>query len=136
MLSKAQKGVKFYEYWNQVKNQTSLPLIFYNELDFLGANLHYLANQQEQSLALYESLVSQSDDLMSRGLVLNNYGVSLTKDMVEKTDKLAQQAAGKGDQNMDKEEFKQLQLGLKDDILKIAKVFEDSILENEGQFFS
>jgi hypothetical protein len=45
---------------------------------------------------------------MSRGLVLNNYGVSLTKDMVEKTDKLAQQAAGKGDQNMDKEEFKQL----------------------------
>lgn len=56
LASKADKGIKFYEYWSRVKNTTSLPLIFYNELDFLGANLYYLGGQSKKSAALYESL--------------------------------------------------------------------------------
>jgi hypothetical protein len=42
-INKASLGTEFYEYWNKVKQQTNLPLIFYNELDFLGANLYYLS---------------------------------------------------------------------------------------------
>jgi hypothetical protein len=81
---RAVRGVQFYNYWTEVRSQKSLPLIFYNEIDFLGANLFYLSGDTEKSVEIYSELSQQSQDLMSRGLVLNNFGVSLTKALFEK----------------------------------------------------
>ena len=86
----------------------------YNEIDFLGANLLYLAGETQKSAEIYGTLAGQGEELMSRGLVLNNLGVSLTKALFEKSinSKDISNFAG--------------------EIEKIARLFEDSVLDLEG----
>lgn len=102
-----EKGVNFEDFYKKNQDQASLPLNYYNEIEMLFAILSHLKGDFESALEKYENLIEETEGVMSRGIILNNYAVCLMSHGIEKGE------------NFDE---------------KIINSFEDSILELESMF--
>ena len=107
------KGFNFLEYLEGIRGDLSLPQVFHNEITMVGGILYQVNGRLDEALTRYEELLSEDNrgGLLSPGMVLNNYAVCLMNLQRE---------------IQDKEDHKER-------IEKIEKVFEDSILNFEGE---
>lgn len=109
MKNDHEKGLIFEDFYRKAKEQTSLPLMYYHEIDMLFGILRHLKGHHKEAIEKYEGLLKEENEFMSRGLLLNNYAVCLMYHGVEE-----------GVNNHK----------------KIKEMLEDSILELEGNVLS
>jgi predicted ribonuclease YlaK len=106
-----QKGKRFYDFWQKSQESISLPLIYYSEIEMVGAVMFQLAGDLEKAVEIYEELLgNQGNEFLSKGLILNNYAVCLMNLRM--------------DDVLKDNEFR----------VKLEELFKDAVLEIEGNF--